>query len=34
MFKDIKDIEIEYKYCGAFASTKDNLGSYKLLLSK
>ena len=26
MFKDIKDIEIEYKYCGAFASTKDNLG--------
>ena len=26
MFKDIKDIEIEYRYCGAFASTKDNLG--------
>ncbi|MGH4050068.1 MAG: NAD(P)/FAD-dependent oxidoreductase [Clostridium sp.] len=26
MFKDINDIEIEYKYCGAFASTKDNLG--------
>lgn len=26
MFKDIKDIEIEYKYCGAFASTNDNLG--------
>ena len=26
MFKDIKDIEVEYKYCGAFASTKDNLG--------
>ena len=26
MFKDIKDIKIEYKYCGAFASTKDNLG--------
>lgn len=26
MFKNIKNIEIEYKYCGAFASTKDNLG--------
>ncbi|WP_298844470.1 NAD(P)/FAD-dependent oxidoreductase [Clostridium sp.] len=26
MFNDIKGIEIEYKYCGAFASTKDNLG--------
>lgn len=26
MFKEIKDIEIEYKYCGTFASTKDNLG--------
>ena len=26
MFKDIKNIEVEYKYCGAFASTKDNLG--------
>ena len=26
MFKDIVDIEVEYKYCGAFASTKDNLG--------
>lgn len=26
MFKDIKDIEIEFKYCGAFASTPDNLG--------
>jgi len=26
MFKDINDIEVEYKYCGAFASTKDNLG--------
>jgi glycine/D-amino acid oxidase-like deaminating enzyme len=26
MFKNIKDIEIDYKYCGAFASTKDNLG--------
>jgi glycine/D-amino acid oxidase-like deaminating enzyme len=26
MFKDIKDIEVEYSYCGAFASTKDNLG--------
>ena len=26
MFKNIKDIEIEYKYCGAFASTKDNIG--------
>lgn len=26
MFKDMKDIEVEYKYCGAFASTKDNLG--------
>lgn len=26
MFKDIKDIEVEYKYCGAFASTKDNIG--------
>lgn len=26
MFKNIKDIEVEYKYCGAFASTKDNLG--------
>lgn len=25
IFKDI-DIEIEYKYCGAFASTQDNLG--------
>ena len=25
MFKDIKDIEIEFKYCGAFASTPDNL---------
>ena len=26
MFNDIKDIEVEYKYCGAFTSTKDNLG--------
>lgn len=26
MFKNIKDIEIEYKYCGCFISTKDNLG--------
>ena len=27
MYKNIKsDIEVEYKYCGAFASTKDNLG--------
>lgn len=26
MFKDIKNIEIEYKYCGCFATTKDNLG--------
>ena len=23
---DIKDIEIEFKYCGTFASTPDNLG--------
>lgn len=26
MFPKIKDIEIEYKYCGAFTSTQDNLG--------
>lgn len=26
MFVDIPDIEVEYKYCGAFSSTKDNLG--------
>ena len=26
MFKNIKDIQVDYKYCGAFASTKDNLG--------
>ena len=26
MFKDIKDIEVEFKYCGVFASTQDNLG--------
>lgn len=26
MFKDVKNIEIEYKYCGCFATTKDNLG--------
>lgn len=26
MFNKIDDIEIEYKYCGAFASTNDNLG--------
>ena len=26
MFNKIQDIEIEYRYCGAFASTKDNLG--------
>lgn len=26
MFKNIENIEIEYKYCGAFASTPDNLG--------
>ena len=26
MFNEINDIKIEYKYCGAFVSTKDNLG--------
>lgn len=26
MFNHLKEIEIEYKYCGCFASTKDNLG--------
>ncbi len=26
MFPNIKNIEIQYKYCGCFASTKDNLG--------
>lgn len=26
MFPSIKDIDIDYKYCGAFASTQDNLG--------
>ncbi len=26
MFKDIPDLEIEYRYCGCFATTKDNLG--------
>ena len=26
MFNEINDIKIEYEYCGAFASTKDNLG--------
>ena len=26
MFPHIKDIEIDYKYCGAFASTNDNVG--------
>lgn len=26
MFPNIKDIEVQYKYCGAFASTKDNMG--------
>ena len=26
MFPHINDIEIEYKYCGAFTSTPDNLG--------
>lgn len=26
MFNEIKDIEIEYKYCGCFGSTTDNLG--------
>lgn len=26
MFKDIKNIEVEFKYCGVFASTPDNLG--------
>ena len=26
MFPDIDGIEVEYKYCGAFASTNDNLG--------
>lgn len=26
MFPNLKDIEIDYKYCGAFASTQDNLG--------
>ena len=26
MFPNIEDIEIEYKYCGAFTSTQENLG--------
>lgn len=26
MFQEIDDIEIEYKYCGCFETTKDNLG--------
>lgn len=26
MFKDIKDIKVDFKYCGVFASTPDNLG--------
>ncbi len=26
MFPLIKDVAIEYQYCGAFASTQDNLG--------
>ena len=26
MFSEIPNIELEYKYCGAFTSTKDNLG--------
>lgn len=26
MFKNIKNIEIDYKYCGCFISTNDNLG--------
>ncbi|WP_099191282.1 NAD(P)/FAD-dependent oxidoreductase [Tepidibacter mesophilus] len=26
MFKDIDDIEVEYRYCGCFETTKDNLG--------
>ncbi|KOC36176.1 NAD(P)/FAD-dependent oxidoreductase [Clostridium botulinum] len=26
MFNNIKDIEIQYRYCGTFISTKDNLG--------
>ena len=26
MFNKIDDIEVEYKYCGAFDSTNDNLG--------
>ena len=26
MFNNIKDIEVDYKYCGTFASTLDNLG--------
>lgn len=26
MFPNIKDIKVDYKYCGAFASTPDNLG--------
>lgn len=26
MFPDIKDIEFEYEYCGAFTSTQDNVG--------
>lgn len=26
MFKDVHDIKVEYKYCGAFDSTRDNLG--------
>ena len=26
MFPNIKDIKVDYKYCGAFASTSDNLG--------
>ncbi|MCT4509629.1 MAG: FAD-binding oxidoreductase [Tepidibacter sp.] len=26
MFKEIDDIEVEYKYCGCFETTKDNVG--------
>ncbi|MGL5150585.1 MAG: NAD(P)/FAD-dependent oxidoreductase [Clostridium sp.] len=26
MFRDIKNIEVDFKYCGTFASTPDNLG--------
>lgn len=26
LFPEIRDIEVQYKYCGAFTSTQDNLG--------